>query len=1064
MRKLELLCLLVSLGAVAAAQPRPEWDDLAVIQVGAERPHASMMIYPTAALAESGEMAKSPWFQSLNGNWKFHCSPSPAARPAEFYRTNFDDSKWRTIPVPSNYQLHGCDIPIYTNIVYPFLQDENAAPVVPKDRNSVGSYRTTFTLPEGWKGRQVFLYFDGVDSAFYVWVNGQKVGYSEDSRTPAEFNITRHVKPGTNLVAVEVYRYSDGAYLEDQDYWRLSGIYRNVYLWSTADQHIRDFEVQTELDPQYRDATLRVRAEVVNYAGKLRAGAVALELLDPAGKPVFARQTQKIPPGAGETILSFSVPVANPRKWTAETPNLYRLLLTLTGAAGNTVEVIPANVGFREVEIRDGRLLVNGSPVLLRGTNRHEHDPDTGHYVTRESMIRDIVLMKQFNFNAVRTSHYPNAPEWYELCDRYGLYVIDEANIETHHYGLSPKNRLANDLAWQPLFLNRFERMVERDKNHPSVIIWSLGNESGDGPNIAAVFQWSKRRDPSRPFHYEGSSRAGGSNTEFNSWMYPTPEQVLAHARKRPEMPVLLVEYTHAMGNANGNLKEYWEIFQSGINVIGGFVWDWVDQGLRQPVPEAYRARSGKKTFLAYGGWWENAAGAGNDGNFCMNGLVDADRNPHPGLWAMKYVQRYLHATPVDLASGRIRIKNWYDFLNAGEIAEGRWEVKADGKPLASGSLPPLDLAPREEKEFRIALPPIQPEPGVEYWLNLSFVLRADTPWAKKGHEIAWDQFPLPVQAAAPVMKSAPTELEMWCQNRQAWFRGRDFTAAFDERTGTLMSYVYKGLKLLERGPLPDFWRPMTDNDLGAYRSIMSRRQAGSTDILLWREAGPSWRPSKVTYQRLNPQTVQVAVQGELEALGASYNVTYWIHSAGDIVVESAYRPSERRLAMMPRFGMQLVASPGLEDITWYGRGPAPTYVDRDFERVDVYRSTVDKQWIDFSRPQANSNKTDVRWVALTNSRGVGLAAVGAPVLSVEAYHYTHADIESADYSFRLTRRPEVYLNLDLKQMGVGGIDSWSLNAYPLPPYRIPSSEEYKYRFRLTPVEGDFAPKLREAF
>jgi beta-galactosidase len=1060
----KLLCLMMLLAAVASAQPRPEWDDLAVIQAGVERPHASMMVYPSAALARGGEMAKSPWFQSLNGNWKFHCSPNPAARPAEFYRADFDDSKWRTIPVPSNYQLHGCDIPIYTNIVYPFLQDENAPPVVPKDRNSVGSYRTTFTLPEAWKGRQVFLHFDGVDSAFYVWVNGQKVGYSEDSRTPAEFNITRHVKPGTNLLAVEVYRYSDGSYLEDQDFWRLSGIYRNVYLWSTADQHIRDLEVQTELDSQYRDATLRVRAEVVNYAGKLRAGTVSLDLLDAAGKPVFARQTQKIQPGAADSSLSFSVPVPNPRKWTAETPNLYRLLLTLTDAAGNIIEVIPANVGFRKVEIREGKLFVNGSPVLLRGVNRHEHDPDTGHYVTRESMIRDITLMKQFNFNAVRTSHYPNAPEWYELCDRYGLYVIDEANIETHHYGLSPKNRLANDPAWQPLFLNRFERMVERDKNHPSVVIWSLGNESGDGPNIAAVFQWSKRRDPSRPFHYEGSSRSGGSNTDFNSWMYPTPEQVLAHARKRPQMPMLLVEYTHAMGNTNGNLKEYWDIFQSGINVIGGFVWDWVDQGLRQPVPEPYRLSSGKKTFLAYGGWWENAAGAGNDGNFCMNGLVDADRNPHPGLWAMKYVQRYLHAEPVDLASGRIRVKNWYDFLNAGDVAEGRWEVKANGKPLASGALPPLDLAPREEKEFRIALPPIKPEPGVEYWLNLSFVLRADTLWAKKGHEIAWDQFKLPVQAPAPLMQSAPAELEMWRQNRQAWFRGRDFTAAFDERTGTWMSYVYKGVKLLERGPLPDFWRPMTDNDLGAYRSFMSRQQAGLTDIMLWREAGPSWRPNKVAYERLNPQTVQITVQGELEAVGARYSVTYWIHSAGDIVAEASYRPGDRRLAMMPRFGMQLVASPGLENLTWYGRGPAPTYVDRDFERVDVHRSTVDKQWVDFSRPQANSNKTDVRWVALTNGRGIGLAAVGAPVLSVEAYHYTHADIEAADYSFRLSRRPEVYLNLDLKQMGVGGIDSWSLNAYPLAPYRIPSGEEYKYRFRLTPVEGDFLPKLREAF
>lgn len=1065
MKMLLRMTLILALTAALWAQPRPEWDDVAVFKVNTERPHATMMIYPSAALAGTGDRSKSPWFLSLNGAWRFHCSDQPASRPADFFRTGYDDSKWRTIPVPSNYQLHGCDIPIYSNIVYPFLQDPNAPPVVPHQRNSVGSYRTTFTLPEGWAGRQVFLHFDGVDSAFYVWVNGQKVGYSEDSRTPAEFNITKYVKPGANLVAVEVYRFSDGSYLEDQDFFRLSGIYRDVYLWSTADQHIRDFEVRTELDTAYRDATLELRAQVINYQGKLRSGAVALELYDPDGKPVFVRQSRKIEAGPQETEIQFSVPVSNPRKWTAETPNLYRMRITLLDAVGRPVEVIPANIGFRKVEIRDGKLFVNGSQVLLRGTNRHEHSPDTGHYVSRELMVRDITLMKQFNFNAVRTSHYPNVPEWYELCDRYGLYVIDEGNIETHHYGLSPKNRLANDLAWQPLFLDRFQRMVERDKNHPSVIIWSLGNESGDGPNIAAVYQWSKRRDPSRPFHYEGSSRAGGSNTDFNSWMYPTPQEVLAHARKRPEMPMLLVEYTHAMGNTNGNLKEYWDIFYSGINVIGGFVWDWVDQGIRQPVPAAYQSASGKKTFLAYGGWWENPAGAGNDGNFCMNGLVDADRNPHPGIWALKYAQRYLHTSAVDLASGRIRVKNWYDFLNAKDLVEGRWEVKAEGKTLASGPLPELDLAPREEKEYTLPLPTIKPEPGVEYWLNLSYVLRRDTLWAKRGHEVAWEQFKLPVSAPAPVLRVAEAPpLELWRQNQQAWLRGRDFTVAFDERTGTLMSYAYKGVPLLVRGPVPDFWRAMTDNDIGAYRSVMNRSGVPEAGIQIWREAGSSWRPHNVRIERLDDRTVQVTVPGELAAIGARYTVTYVIHSTGDIIVEAAYQPGSTNLPMMPRFGTQLVVAPGLDRITWYGRGPAPTYVDRDYERVGQYTSTVDKEWVDFSRPQANSNKVDVRWVALTNQKGIGLLASGAPVLSVEAYHSTAREIESADYSFRLVRHPEIYLNLDLKQMGVGGMDSWTLHAYPLEPYRIPSGQEYRYRYRLAPVEGDFSLKAREAF
>ena len=590
MRK-TLGCLLLSFVLPVFTQDRPEWDNVSVYKVNVERPRATMMIYPSAALAREGNRARSPWFQSLNGSWKFHCSDRPADRPVNFYRAAFDDTKWRTIPVPSNYQLHGCDIPIYTNIVYPFPVDTDGPPVVPKDRNSVGSYRTVFTLPETWAGRRTFLHFDGVDSAFYLWVNGEKVGYNEDSRTDAEFDITKYAKPGRNLVAVEVYRFSDGAYLEDQDMFRLSGIYRDVYLWSAASQHIRDFEVMTDLDAAYRDATLRVKTSLINYGGKLAPGSVTMELADAAGKPVFPPQTQKIQPAGAEGEVSFSVNVSNPRKWSAETPYLYRMLLTLNDAAGAPVEVIPAAVGFREVEIRNSRLWVNGQVILLKGVNRHEHSPDTGHYVSRDLMIKDIEIMKQFNVNAVRTSHYPNDPLWYELCDRYGLYLIDEGNIECHGYGNDAKNRLSNDPEWGPLYLDRMERVVERDKNHPSVIIWSLGNESGDGPNVAAVFKWIRQRDPSRPFHYEGSSRSEGPNSEFYSWMYPTPERSLQLAKKRPDQPLLLVEYTHAMGNSNGALKEYWDILYSGINAVGAFVWDWVDQGIRQPVPAEYRSR-----------------------------------------------------------------------------------------------------------------------------------------------------------------------------------------------------------------------------------------------------------------------------------------------------------------------------------------------------------------------------------------------------------------------------------------------------------------------------------------
>ncbi len=1058
----------VWLAVTAWSQARPEWDNPAVVAVNREKPRATMMIYPNATLARQRDRTRSPWFMSLNGKWKFHWSAKPAERPADFYRIEFDDSRWPLIPVPSNWQLHGYDLPIYTNIIYPFPYDPKGPPVVPKENNPVGSYRTRFKLPAAWAGRQVFVVFDGVDSAFYVWVNGRKVGYSEDSRTPAEFNITNYVKPGENLLAVEVYRFPDAAYLEDQDMWRLSGIYRDVYLWSAADRHVRDFEVRTELDEQFRDATLRVKVDLVQYGGAPGKASLTLELADADGKAVIKPETREAPtrPGA-ESPVEFAVPVKAPRTWSAETPYLYTLLLTLRDASGRVLEVIPWSVGFRDVRIRDGRLLVNGRPILLKGVNRHEHSPDTGHYVTRDLMVRDIVLMKRHNVNAVRTSHYPNAPEWYELCDRYGLYLIDEANIETHGYGgRNPRNRLSHDPEWRTAYLDRVQRMVERDKNHASVILWSLGNESGDGPNIQAAYQWIKRRDPSRPVHYEGSSSLGGPNSDINSFMYATPEEVVRHAQTRPAMPLILCEYTHAMGNSNGGLKEYWDIFYSGTNAQGGFVWDWVDQGLRQPVPEPYRKSSGRETFFAYGGWWEAKAGVRHDDNFCMNGLVAADRTVRPGLLAIKYVYRYLHAAPLDLAAGRIKLKNWYDFLNAAEVAEGFWELKAEGKPLASGRLPELDVAPRQEREFLLPLPRIQPEPGVEYWLDLRFLARRELSWAPKGHELAWDQFKLPVGAPARrVDLSSLPPLDMDEQGDEVRLTGKDFVLLFDRRAAQFTSWTYKGVRLLERGGLPDFWRAMTDNDRGAWKAVgrlWSKDPA--RNFMVWRDAAADWQPREVEVERLDARRARISIKAQLPVANSTYSLTYTIHGSGDVLVEASYRPGSGPAPMMPRFGMEWVVAPGLERIVWYGRGPAATYWDRNFERIGVYSSTVDAEWVEYSRPQENGNKTDVRWVALTNEKGIGLLAVGMPELSVGATHYTKAQIEEVDYSFKLKRRPEIYLNLDYRQMGVGGIDSWSTNALPLPRYRLPGDQPYSYRYRLTPLEGDPGEKARVAF
>jgi len=1049
-------------GVLPPAQPSPaareEWDDPAVLAVNTERPHATMMTYPSAELAMRGDRAASPWFRSLNGRWKFRYSPNPASRPVGFERPDFDDKAWSGITVPGNWEMQGFGIPIYSNSRYPFSFD-HANPRVPRDDNPVGSYRTAFTVPADWAGRRISLHFAGVDSAFYLWVNGRRVGYSEDSRTPAEFDITGFATPGPNTMAVEVYRWSDGSFLEDQDMFRLSGIYREVYLWSTAAAHVRDFEARTDLDASYRDGTLDTSVTVRNSATARVEVSLTLELLDAAGKPVMPASSRKVQvPAGAEAPATFLLPVRAPLKWSSETPNLYTLLLTLKDRTGKVLEVIPSRVGFRKVEIRNARILINGQTALFKGVNRHEHSPDTGHTVDRALMVRDIELMKQHNVNAVRTSHYPNDTQWYELCDLYGLYVIDEANIESHGYGDDAKNRLANDPAWKAAHLDRIERMVERDKNHPSVVIWSMGNEAGDGPNFAAAYQWLKKRDAGRPVHYCGSTARGGSNSDINSFMYPSPTSVVDRAAKRPTMPLILCEYTHAMGNSNGGLKEYWDVFYSGTNAQGAFVWDWVDQGIRQPVPAAYMPAGGPTaTFMAYGGYWEDRTAIHNDNNFCQNGLIGADRKPHPGLLAIKYVYRNIHVTSVDLATGKLKVRSWFDTVNVKDVAEGAWEVTKNGTRVASGAMPELDIAPRQEREVSLALPALEAEPGAEFWLNVTFALKADARWAKKGHEVAWEQWKLPIAVAPAASAPQAPKRALRIVESEPYVRigGRDFALVFDRLNGLLMSYTYQGVPLLDRGPVPDFWRAMTDNDLGAWKAVgNAARTDPAQDILVWREAGASWKVTDVQVKRLDEATAEIVVQATLPLVDARYTAAYTIREDGELTVKASYQPGAKTkaVAMMPRFGMELVVSPGYERMRWYGRGPAETYVDRAFERVGVYASTVGAEWVEYSRPQANGNKTDVRWVELTNEKGVGLRAEGMPTLSVEARHASRRDVEQAAYAFQVPRRPEVYLNLDLKQMGVGGIDSWSRAAYPMEPYRIPAGQPYSYSFRLRPI------------
>jgi len=1013
------------------------WQNLEIIQQNAEAPHASMMTYADRASALSFDRSNSPWFTLLNGDWKFQWSKSVNDRPIGFHRLKYNDRKWGTIPVPSNWQLHGHGIPIYTNSRYPF---EKKPPTIDPAINPIGSYRTTFELPSGWEERRTLLHFAGVNSCLYLWVNGKKVGYSEGSRTPAEFDISNYVKPGRNLLAVQVYRWCDGSYLEDQDFWRLSGIFRDVYLWSVADAHIRDFKIDAALVNQYRDGRLTVSTDI------LGADTAQFTLLDANGRTAAE--------GTVKNGVTLVLDVNTPKAWSAERPNLYTALLTLE-KGGKAVEIIPVRVGFRTSEIKGNVFYVNGVAVKLKGVNRHETHPDLGQNVTRESMIRDIRLFKENNINAVRTSHYPNDPLWYDLCDQYGIWVLDEANIETHGFGNNPKNKLANDPAWKTAHVDRVRRMAERDKNHPSIIIWSYGNEAGAGPNFDACYDYIKANHPERPTHYEGDKRPGNPSSDFFSRMYANQEWGNTYKGNKP---LVLCEYTHAMGNSNGNLHEYWhKNIYTNDHHAGGFVWDWMDQGLRLPVPAEFKNRIGtgpvKETFFAYGGWFEDAHGIAHDGNFCMNGLLAADWTPHPGLFAIKHVYRNMHVTPVDTATGRFTVKSWFDTVNAGEVVDGEWFMEENGRRVAEGSLPPLDLPARAEAELVIPLPHLDPTPGAERFLTIQFRANASySPLVKAGHLLSREQIPL---TAGAIPADSPPSGQSIVQQEGDLIRmtANGVAATISRAQGKLVSYQARGRELIDRGPVPELWRAYTDNDKAPFKN---------------NPASAQWiNPAK----DLQIESVSVDPAGsvvvELMMKDIRQSVTYTQLEDGSLEVTSrfdlpaAQKGGKRKRASWPlRMGMEWRLPESFDRVDWYGRGPLSTYQDRAFEPVGIYASTVDGLWVDYSRPQENGNLTGVRWITFTDPSGHGIriSSVDAP-LSIGARFYSRETMETSKYSFQMERAPAIYLNIDALQAGVGGNTSWG--ATPLLPYLL-KERHYQYSYRLAPVQEDWqAPVAR---
>ncbi|MFC1606467.1 glycoside hydrolase family 2 TIM barrel-domain containing protein [Candidatus Latescibacterota bacterium] len=1004
-----------------------DWENPAVFNINKEEPHTTLIPYDGSKSAMTGNRFKSPYLKLLNGDWKFNWVRKPEDRPKDFFTSGYDDSEWSTIQVPGSWQLQGFGIPIYVNVRYPFKPDP---PHIPHEYNPVGSYRTGFTVPGDWDGRRVFLLFEGVKSAFYLWINGEKVGYSQGSMTPAEFDITNFIRPGKNLLAAEVYRWSDGSYLECQDFWRLSGIYRDVYLFSTPQVHIRDFAVRTEIDKRYRNAVLEVDVDVRNYTNRSQGKyQVEMELFD-GSKSVFRAVKKTFSTGRlGDTAITMKKAVKNPKKWSAEQPNLYTLVLRLNDQYGKTIEIESCTVGFRKVEIKNGQLLVNGMAIYFKGVDRHEHDPDHCRTLGIDSMVNDIRLMKQFNINAVRTSHYPNDPRWYDLCDQYGIYLIDEANIESHGIGYDPDKTLGNKPEWMDAHIDRTRRMVERDKNHPSVVIWSLGNEAGDGVNFEATSAWIHENDPSRPVHYERAEEK--PHTDIVCPMYARIEQIEAYAKKPQSRPLILCEYAHAMGNSVGNLQDYWDVIEKYPVLQGGFIWDWVDQGLR-------KRHSDGTEFWAYGGDYGDTP---NDGNFCCNGLVSPDRIPHPSLYEVKKVYQYIKAEPDNLLSGTVIITNKHHFTGLDDYVM-HWSLLSDGIVQQSGKMKGLDIAPGSRKTITLPYELPEPEPGNEYYLNISFVSGDEAPLVPKGHEVAWNQFKLPVQAPSPFLTDSDIPGIKTSESPEAiTITGRNFMIEIDKNLGTIGSLEFQGTEILKTGPMPHFWRAPIDNDIG-------NKMPDRLDI--WRHAGSLMTVRNVKVDTESHNVVTVIFEANLPSVASPYIVSYTVYGTGDIVVSNRFEPG-MQLPTLPRYGMQMTVNGSMDTMTWYGRGPHESYWDRKTgARVGVYEGSVDDQFVHYVRPQENGNKTDVRWISLSNGNGKGLLVVGIPLLSVSAHHYTTSDLESAGHPFDLNRRDNITLNIDYRQTGVGGDDSWG--ARPHPKYRL-EPKVYSYSYRLRPFD-----------
>lgn len=1016
LKRIYLMMLAVLVIIPAAAQQQPEWQSQYAVGLNKLNPHAYVWPYATAADVEKGAYEESPYYMSLNGKWKFHWVKNPDTRPKDFYKPSFYTGGWADINVPGNWERQGYGTAIYVNETYEFddkmFNFKKNPPLVPSEENEVGSYRRTFTIPAGWEGRRVILCCEGVISFYYAWVNGEFLGYNQDSKTPAEWDITDKLKKGENTIALEVYRWSAGAYLECQDMWRLSGIERDVYLYSTPKQYIADYKVTSILEKNtYKDGVFELDVTVEGAAAGIAT--IAYELQNEAGKTVLNGSQPVKSRGLSNLITFDEKRIPDVEKWSAEHPNLYTLILELKDANGKVTEVTGTKVGFRTSEIKDGRFCINGVPVLVKGVNRHEHS-QLGRTVSKELMEKDIKLMKQHNINTVRNSHYPAHPYWYQLCDRYGLYMIDEANIESHGMGYGPAS-LAKDSTWLTAHMDRTHRMYERSKNHPAIVIWSLGNEAGNGINFERTYDWLKSVEKNRPVQYERAEE--NYNTDIYCRMYRSVDVIKEYvARKDIYRPFILCEYLHAMGNSCGGMKEYWDVFENEPMAQGGCIWDWVDQSFREVDQDG-------NWYWTYGGDY-GPKDVPSFGNFCCNGLVNAVREPHPHLLEVKKIYQNIKSTLVDKKNLTIRVKNWFDFSDLNEYLL-HWSVTGDDGTIVAEGSKEVGCAPHAVVDITLGAVKL-PKTLREAYLNLNWTRVNATPLVTSDWEVAYDQFVLPVSKNSWSGKPA---------------KAGNTTFVVDKSTGALKSLCLDGEELLASPITLSLFRPATDND--------NRDQNGAK---LWRQAGLDHLTQKVVSLKegKNKTTVKADIlNAEGKKIGNAEFI-YALNRDGSMKVQTTFEPDTSLVKSMARLGVTFEMKDTYENVTYLGRGEHETYTDRNQSgKIGVYKTTPERMFHYYVVPQSTGNRTDVRWMQLTDEHGKGCWIEANSLFQFSTVPFSDVILEKARHINELKRDGKITIHLDAEQAGVG---TATCGPGVLPSYLVPLTKQ-TFDFTIYPVK-----------